>query len=589
IPVRYYEKLFLFGRLKRRKKFRSHVGRLGVGPQLGWVAVIGGCSCWDSLASLYRGGCRQESAAAWLCLVSVGPVGLALWAMFSGFRSAGCLEGLGRFCLWALNLVEVRGGRAYASLSWLVHAEGCFCIMYDSAGSTGVVFGPTLVFLLLWLVRDWLSLLSLVREAHPPTLFRSMGGGTAFGVPGGGLGGWVITVVASFPAGSECDLQESVVVVAGSACYKRVVNSGEVLPEFFSVGSDGGLFRACFYRFLCYLRVEDLLALLLQFCLLQFFSLSGHVGVPVGRLLALLVEVFPKAASCVVPWTMCLAVVLARATCSVFSVREHRLSVVWLACASIALFGSLEVDVLSSASAVVSIPVRFVDVLGFLALPTSDLCVSLPDHEDDLGGIEWCRWTLSCMLWVVVVTTGKLWVTCQVVAVSQGRVLVAVWTAVALRLLTRRPAPLLLEGQRLKALVAFLFPSFLSFFLFLSSPTWESPLPSFSSIGAWWWRRRLTVERRSGVVRGGGGRAIVRAHYSVWTTPGCSIPAVCLPTDVVTAVHVVTSEEASPSFPSNRDPIATDIVLKWLLGVSRGDTWLSLSDLVEVGVLGLVS
>ncbi|MQL85093.1 hypothetical protein Taro_017617 [Colocasia esculenta] len=34
-------------------------------------------------------------------------------------------------------------------------------------------FASTLLeFLLLWLVRDWLSLLSLVREAHPPTLFR---------------------------------------------------------------------------------------------------------------------------------------------------------------------------------------------------------------------------------------------------------------------------------------------------------------------------------------------------------------------------------------------------------------------------------
>ncbi|MQM00993.1 hypothetical protein Taro_033742 [Colocasia esculenta] len=42
-----------------------------------------------------------------------------------------------------------------------------------------------LEFLLLWLVRDWLSLLNLVREAHPPTLFRSVGGGTTFGVPGG--------------------------------------------------------------------------------------------------------------------------------------------------------------------------------------------------------------------------------------------------------------------------------------------------------------------------------------------------------------------------------------------------------------------
>ncbi|MQL73821.1 hypothetical protein Taro_006144 [Colocasia esculenta] len=79
-----------------------------------------------------------------------------------------------------------------------VRAEGCFRIVSDFAGSAGVVCGPTLVvgrgvtllrcfvllcsrvvcfgfsleFLLLWLVRDWLSLLSLVREAHPPTFFR---------------------------------------------------------------------------------------------------------------------------------------------------------------------------------------------------------------------------------------------------------------------------------------------------------------------------------------------------------------------------------------------------------------------------------
>ncbi|MQL69433.1 hypothetical protein Taro_001728 [Colocasia esculenta] len=80
----------------------------------------------------------------------------------------------------------------------------CFRLVFDSAGSAGVVFGPTLVvdhgitsfrcfFMLLWMVRDWLSLLSLFREAHPPTLFR-----------------W-----PSFPAGSECELQVS---VAGCAC-----------------------------------------------------------------------------------------------------------------------------------------------------------------------------------------------------------------------------------------------------------------------------------------------------------------------------------------------------------------------------------
>ncbi|MQL86313.1 hypothetical protein Taro_018844 [Colocasia esculenta] len=35
-----------------------------------------------------------------------------------------------------------------------------------------VVCFRLLEFLLLWLVRDWLSLLSRVRKAHPPTLFR---------------------------------------------------------------------------------------------------------------------------------------------------------------------------------------------------------------------------------------------------------------------------------------------------------------------------------------------------------------------------------------------------------------------------------
>ncbi|MQL94758.1 hypothetical protein Taro_027421 [Colocasia esculenta] len=42
------------------------------------------------------------------------------------------VQGLGCFCLWALDLVEV-------------HAEGCFCIVSDSAGSAGVVPGPTVV------------------------------------------------------------------------------------------------------------------------------------------------------------------------------------------------------------------------------------------------------------------------------------------------------------------------------------------------------------------------------------------------------------------------------------------------------------
>ncbi|MQL96908.1 hypothetical protein Taro_029583 [Colocasia esculenta] len=49
-------------------------------------------------------------------------------------------------------------------LSRRVRAEGCFRIVFDSAVSAR--------FQLLWLVRDWLSLLSLVHEAHPPTFFK---------------------------------------------------------------------------------------------------------------------------------------------------------------------------------------------------------------------------------------------------------------------------------------------------------------------------------------------------------------------------------------------------------------------------------
>ncbi|MQM20103.1 hypothetical protein Taro_053118, partial [Colocasia esculenta] len=83
-----------------------------------------------------------------------------------GWRVGMCPRAECWFYSWTLDLVEL-----------LPH-------VFDSAGSAGVVFGLTRIvveaftlfrcfFLLLWLVRDWLSLLSLVREAHPPTLFRS--------------------------------------------------------------------------------------------------------------------------------------------------------------------------------------------------------------------------------------------------------------------------------------------------------------------------------------------------------------------------------------------------------------------------------
>ncbi|MQM12581.1 hypothetical protein Taro_045500, partial [Colocasia esculenta] len=278
------------------------------------------------------------------------------------------------FCLWDLNLEEVWGSRGCDSgLMWLlrcsesffsrrVRAEGCFRIVFDSAGSAGVVSGPTLV---------------VSRGITPFRCFvvlcsRSVGGGANFGVPGGGPGGRVITVVASFPAGFKCELQKSVVAIAGCACYERgcwftraaiefvsqskvslprwlspccwgvycvgcvfglaclcvvvhyallIVNSGELLLEFFSVGSGGSEDYPVLASVCCYATSGSEVCCPFGWCVLAGFPRA----VPwwfwwrfsqdlLATALGVLVEVLHRAALCqvVVPLTMCLAVVLAR-------------------------------------------------------------------------------------------------------------------------------------------------------------------------------------------------------------------------------------------------------------------------------------
>ncbi|MQM12268.1 hypothetical protein Taro_045184 [Colocasia esculenta] len=63
-------------------------------------------------------------------------------------------------------------------------------------------------------------------------------------------------------------------------------------------------------------------------------------------------------------------------------------------------------------------------------------------------------------------------------------------------------------------------------------------------------RQRLVAERRRLVAelerRRGSEEEVASSVCSVWGTPECSIPAVCLPVDVATAEHVATSEKASP-------------------------------------------
>ncbi|MQL80438.1 hypothetical protein Taro_012873 [Colocasia esculenta] len=103
---------------------------------------------------------------------------------------------------------------------------------------------------------------------------------------------------------------------------------------------------------------------------------------------------------------------------------------------------------------------------------------------------------------------------------QSGRVLVAVWAAVAIQLVSRHPTPSRSGGYRLKALAE---------------------------------RRRFV--RRGGASpweRGGGGKLFVKAPLGFVVAfvgdHGIWMPSVGLPADVATAERVSTSEEASPRF-----------------------------------------
>ncbi|MQL99720.1 hypothetical protein Taro_032446 [Colocasia esculenta] len=234
----------------------------------------------------------------------------------------------------------------------------------------------------------------------------------------------------------------------------------------------------------------------------------------------------------------------------------------WVGCFALSSFGlgPFEVDVLSSTSAIVSFLVRFFDILGCLAMPNSGV---IPYHEDDLDEIEWCRWTLSCMLWhslcgrVVVMTTGKSCVASEVpnatvICVATSGSVAFLSCPVNGETLSGRSVqghrvkvdnmthrPVASWGRRLKA--------FLSFTLPFSSPrgkggslfhlrAWSvvAPAAAHAELGAASWSEEevFLLSRRPYVV--------------CVATLGCSILAVCLPFDVATTVRVVTSEEASP-------------------------------------------
>ncbi|MQL84553.1 hypothetical protein Taro_017060 [Colocasia esculenta] len=204
--------------------------------------------------------------------------------------------------------------------------------------------------------------------------------------------------------------------------------------------------------------------------------------------------------------------------------------------------------------------------------------VELPTSACVLCAIVVCR--VSCRM------SGRSeWLSgCR--GVPDGRVLVAMWAAVALRLVTRRPAPSRSEGQRLKALSALPSPSL----AFLPSLLSEEGKVSLFPLRRWELGGAAAARAehwRAVVERGGGGRGIVKAPFwvgssfsvemlvpfliVVWGTPGCSIPAVCFPADVTTAERVATSEKASPRSGMTLSRLALPIVMGFPLGPSGGN------------------
>ncbi|MQL82655.1 hypothetical protein Taro_015135 [Colocasia esculenta] len=120
---------------------RSHVGRSGVGPQLGRAAVV-------VLFFAVPSGCRVLTPDCCFGNPFLGAVrgGTGRCSSLTSWS----VRGAGWFCLWALDLVEtlVSRSRSGVSMSFFVSAGVCRGLLlhvFDSAGSTGVVFGLTRV------------------------------------------------------------------------------------------------------------------------------------------------------------------------------------------------------------------------------------------------------------------------------------------------------------------------------------------------------------------------------------------------------------------------------------------------------------
>ncbi|MQL88191.1 hypothetical protein Taro_020753 [Colocasia esculenta] len=124
--------------------FQSRVGRVGMGPQLGWAAVVvseveSGSACgpstlWRSEVVMPVVRCSFSRGCLVSLMVTPGCSFSTSWR--SGMLGACVVR------LWSHVVAPV-----FRELFCLDRCmpRCCFRIVFDSAGSTGVVFGPTLV------------------------------------------------------------------------------------------------------------------------------------------------------------------------------------------------------------------------------------------------------------------------------------------------------------------------------------------------------------------------------------------------------------------------------------------------------------
>ncbi|MQM10806.1 hypothetical protein Taro_043702 [Colocasia esculenta] len=101
-------------------------------------------------------------------LVALACTVVLLAHVFDSAGSAGVIFGLTRVVIEAFTMFPLLCRSECELQESVAVVAGCACCERScgfARAAVGFVLG--LHFLLLWLVRDWLSLLSLVREAHP--------------------------------------------------------------------------------------------------------------------------------------------------------------------------------------------------------------------------------------------------------------------------------------------------------------------------------------------------------------------------------------------------------------------------------------